>query len=144
MRRIVGWVRVPDPTTFKRWLGWTSGRMVSLPDELLLSVVGSAERCCTAGLSLTLDSAVVVRYGHKQAGAEVGCTPKTRRHPSHHPLVALVKETDDGVGMRGRPGHAHTTEGTTQLLGELAGQLQGAGDRDITLRLDKGVVSGDG
>ena len=35
VRRIFGWTRVPDPTTFGRWLRRTGESMVPLLDELL-------------------------------------------------------------------------------------------------------------
>ena len=78
VRRIFGWIRVPDATTFGRWLRRASGRMVPLLDELLWTMV--RQRWALAGgapkkLTLMLDSTVVVRYGQKQAGAERGYNP---------------------------------------------------------------------
>ena len=69
-------------------------------------------------LTLMLDSTVVVRYGEKQAGAEVGYNPKKRGRPSHHPLVAFSKETGDCLGVRWRAGNAHTAEGAGKPRGE--------------------------
>ncbi|MDE2794822.1 MAG: hypothetical protein OXL34_08400 [Gemmatimonadota bacterium] len=39
VRRIFGWIRVPDPTTFGRWLRRAGERMVPLLDELLWRMV---------------------------------------------------------------------------------------------------------
>ena len=81
VRRIFGWTRVPDPTTFGRWLRRVAERMVPLLDALLWHMVrrrwalsGGAPK----GLTLVVDSTVVVRYGRKQAGAEVGYNPRAR------------------------------------------------------------------
>ena len=120
VRRIFGWIRVPDPTTFGRWLRRASERMVPLLDELLWRMVRQRWALRARGvpkkLTLTLDSTVVVRYGHKQAGAELGYNPKKRGRRSHHPLVAFVNETGDCLGMRWRAGNAHTAEGATEWL----------------------------
>lgn len=92
-------------------------------------------------LTLMLASTVVVRYGHKQARAEVGYNPNERGRPSHHPIVAAIMETGDGLGLRWRPDNAHTADGAAERLGELVGRLKGAGVREITVRLDKGFSS---
>ena len=145
VRRIFGWIRVPDPTTFGRWLRWASERMVPLLDELLWRMVrqrwAPRARGVPKKLTLTLDSTVVVRYGHKQAGAELGYNPKKRGRRSHHPLVAFVNETGDCLGVRWRAGNAHTAEGATEWLQALVGRLTSAGVGDITVRLDKGFFS---
>ena len=39
VRRIFGWIRVPDPTTFGRWLRGASERMIPLLDEVLWRMV---------------------------------------------------------------------------------------------------------
>ena len=79
--RIFGWVRVPHPTTFGRWLRRVAERMVPLLDTLLWYMV--RRRWALSGgtpkrLTLVVDSTVVVRYGRRQAGAEVGYNPKKR------------------------------------------------------------------
>ena len=123
VRRIFGWVRVPDPTTFGRWLRRVAGRMVPLLDALLWYMVrrrwalsgGAPER-----LTLVVDSTVVVRYGRRQAGAEVGYNPKKRDRPSRYWLLAFVRETGDCLGVRWRGGSAHTAEGAEEWIEELA------------------------
>ena len=144
VRQIFGWVRVPDPTTFGRWLRRAGGRMVPLLDEVLWRMV--RQRWALAGrvpdkLTLVMDSTVVVRYGRKQAGAERGYNPKKPGRPSHHPLVAFIGETGDCLGVRWRAGNAHTADGAAEWIGELVGRLRGAGVSGITVRLDKGFFS---
>ena len=143
-RRIFGWVRVPNPTTFGRRLRWAAERMVPLLDALLWPMVrrrwalaGGARK----GLTLVVDSTVVVRYGKKQAGVEVGYNPKKRGRPSHHPLLAFIRDTGDCLGMRWRGRSAHTADGVAEWIEELVGRLRGAGVEDITVRLDKGFFS---
>lgn len=144
VRRIFGWIRVPDATTFGRWLRRASERMVPLLDELLWRMV--RQRWALAGgapkqLTLMLDSTVVVRYGQKQAGAERGYNPKKRGRPCHHPLLAFIRETGDCLGVRWRGGSAHTAEGAGEWIGDLVERLRAAGVGDITVRLDKGFFS---
>ena len=140
-----GWFWSASCSTGSPWrAGSAAERMVPLLDELLWRMV--RQRWALAGgapkkLTLVMDSTVVVRYGKKQAGAERGYNPKKRGRPSHHPLVAFVRETGDCLGVRWRAGSAHTAEGAEEWLEELAGRLRGAGVRDITVRLDKGFFS---
>ena len=141
VRRIFGWARVPHPATFGRWLRCSAAVMSPLLDELLWRMVrrrwelaGGAPRSAT----IVMDSTVVVRYGLKQAGAERGYNPKKPGRPSHHPLLAYVLETGDCLGVRWRPGGAHTARGAEAWLAELVARLRGAGVRRITVRLDKG------
>jgi hypothetical protein len=68
IRRLFGWKRVPDPTTFGRWLRRAGPELVALLDRLLWKLVQSRPKKVT----LILDSTVSVRYGEKQAGAERG------------------------------------------------------------------------
>lgn len=143
LRRLFGWKRVPDPTTFGRWLRRAGETLVPLLDRLLWklvlshwSAVGTPE-----SVTLVLDSTVSVRYGERQAGAERGYNPKKPGRPSHHPLLAFVQETGDCLGVRWRPGNAHTAAGAEAWLSDLVGRLREMGITDITVRLDKGFFS---
>lgn len=143
IRRLFGWVRVPDPTTFGRWLRRAGAALVPLLDNLLRQIV--QWRWTQAGvpssLTLVLDSTVAVRYGEQQAGAERGYNPKKPGRPSHHPLLAFVQETGDCLGVRWRPGDAHTAAGSQDWIRDLVGWLRSLGVEDITVRLDKGFFS---
>ena len=144
IRRLFGWVRVPNPTSFGRWLRRAAETLVPLLDEVLWYVV--RRRWAAAGgtpsaLTLVLDSTVAVRYGLTQAGAERGYNPKKPGRPSHHPLLAFVQETDDCLGVRWRPGNAHTAAGAEDWLISLVARLRAVGITDITVRLDKGFFS---
>lgn len=143
IRRLFGWVRVPDPTTFGRWLRSAGSEAVRAVDALTRRLVRI--RWSWSGVpravTLVLDSTVAVRYGKKQAGAEKGYNPKKPGRPSHHPLVAVVAETGDLLGVRWRPGSAHTARGAEDWLEELVGWLKEAGVQRITVRLDKGFFA---
>ena len=110
VRRIFGWVRVPHPTTFGRWLRNTGETMVALLDEVLWEMV--RRRCAMAGgapgkLTVMMDSTVVVRYGRKQAGAEL-----QEARPSVASSASGLRAGDRGLpgGVRLRPGSAHTAK----------------------------------
>ena len=144
IRRLFGWIRVPDPTIFGRWLRRAGSVLVPLLDELLWHVV--RRRWAAVGgvpqaLTLILDSTVSVRYGEQQAGAERGYNPKKPGRPSHHPLLAFIQQTGDCLGVRWRPGNAHTAAGAEAWLTDLVGRLRAAGVEEITVRLDKGFFS---
>jgi hypothetical protein len=143
VRRLFGWQQVPDPTTFGRWLRRSGALLVPLLDRLLWRLVDWrwANAAVPKALTLVLDSTVVLRYGEKQAGAVKGYNPKKQGRPSHHPLVAFVVETGDCVGVRWRPGNAHTAEGAAEWIGEIIEQLRLRGVETITVRLDKGFFS---
>lgn len=144
--RIFGWARIPDPTTFGRWLRRGGERLASELDALLWQAVTARWSTAGAGgvpeaVMLVLDSTVVLRYGLTQAGAEKGYNPKKPGRPSHHPLVAFLAETGDCLGVQWRPGSAHTAAGAVTWIRTLVGRLRAAGVREITLRLDKGFFS---
>lgn len=143
IRRLFGWKRVPDPTTFGRWLRRGGERLAGQLDGVLWQMVRA--RWGRSGVPrevmLVLDSTVVQRYGLKQAGAEKGYNPRKKGRPSHHPLVAFLAETGDCLGVRWRPGSAHTAAGAIPWIARLVGQLRAAGVEQITVRLDKGFFS---
>ncbi len=143
VRKLFGWVSVPDPTTFGRWLRRAGETLVPILEESLWHLVRL--RWSWSGvprsLTLVLDSTVAVRYGKKQAGAELGYNPKKPGRPSHHPLLAFVVETGDLLGVRWRPGSAHASTGAALWIQTLVTRLRGLGVRHITVRLDKGFFS---
>jgi hypothetical protein len=143
VQQIFGWTDIPDPTTYGRWLRRAGSNLTPVLDQLLWHLLRC--RWATVGIprrvTLVLDSTVAVRYGKKQAGAEVGYNPKKRGRPSHHPLVAFLAETADCVGIRWRPGSAGAATDAHEWLEVLVDRLREAGVADITVRLDKGFFS---
>lgn len=143
VRRLFGWKAVPDPTTFGRWLRRCGKALLPLLDQLLWHLVRWRWRLVgtPSKLTLLLDSTVVVRYGTKQAGAELGYNPKKPGRPSHHPLLAFAQETGDCLGVIWRPGNANTATGAPEWISVLVTRLREAGVEEITVRLDKGFFS---
>lgn len=142
VRRLFGWARIPDPTTFGRWLRRAGEELVSVLDRLLWLLIQRRWQSVGAPsrIMVVLDSTVVVRYGTKQAGAEVGYNPKKQGRPSHHPLVAFA-DTGDCLGVLWRPGSAHTAADSIDWLRRIVGRLRALGVQDITVRMDKGFFS---
>lgn len=143
VRRLFGWERVPDPTTFGRWLRRAGAVLVPATDRLLRRLVKRRweRRGVPKRLMVAFDSTVVVRYGRKQAGAEVGYNPKKPGRPSHHPLLAFAVETGDLIGLLWRPGSAWSGARTEEWIPELIEWLREVGVTEITVRLDKGFWS---
>ena len=143
IRQLFGWVRIPDPTTYGRWLRRSGEKLVPVLDRLLWLLV--QRRWQQAGtpskIMVVLDSTVIVRYGTKQAGAEVGYNPKKQGRPSHHPLVAFSADSGDCLGLMWRPGSAHTATGSIDWLRQIVARLRGLGVHDISVRMDKGFFS---
>jgi hypothetical protein len=110
---------------------------------ILLLYGGGAMAGTPSRIMAVPDSTVVVRYGRKQAGAEVGCNPKKKKpgRPGHHPLVALAADTGDCPGVLWRPGSAHAAAGSIEWLRRIVGRLRGLGVHDITVRMDRGFFS---
>lgn len=140
VRRLFGWERIPDPTTFGRWLRRAGAVLVPWIDRLLRRLVEKRweRRGIPRRLTVALDSTVVVRYGTQQAGAEVGYNPKKPGRPSHHPLLAFAVETGDLIGLLWRPGSAWSGAQTEEWVPELIAWLRELGVEEITVRLDKG------
>lgn len=143
IRRLFGWKRVPDPTTFGRWLRRGGERLAGQLDAVLWQMVRArwGRSGVPRSVMLVLDSTVVQRYGLKQAGAEKGYNPTKKGRPSHHPLVAFLAETGDCLGVRWRGGSAHTAAGAIAWIEALVAQLRAGGVEQITVRLDKGFFS---
>lgn len=143
VRRLFGWVKIPDPTTYGRWLRRAGEMLATHLDLLLWSMVRTRWKAAGVpqAVMLVLDSHVAVRYGLKQAGAEKGYNPKKPGRPSHHPLVAFLAETGDCMGVRWRGGSAHTAAGAAEWIELLVKRLRSAGVKRITVRLDKGFFS---
>ena len=140
VQSLFGWKAVVDPTTFGRFLRKAGELGAKVSAELLLKAVrarwdalGKVPRT----VMLMFDSTVVQRYGEKQAGAEKGYNPTKHGRRSHHPLLAFL-DTGDCLGVRWRPGNAHTADGFEEWVEELVGWLRAQGVVKILVRVDKG------
>lgn len=140
VRVLMGWERVVDPTSCGRFLRRAGLKGSKVSDRLVRKVVVArwkAGKGVPEAVQLLLDSTVSVRYGVKQAGAEVGYNPKKNGRTSHHPLLAFL-DTGDCLGVRWRPGKAHTADGAEEWIEELVKWLREQGVKRIRVRLDKG------
>ena len=140
VQALFGWRAVVDPTTFGRFLRKAGELGAKVLDELLRKAVrarwealGKVPRT----VMLMFDSTVVQRYGEKQAGAEKGYNPTKHGRRSHHPLLAFL-DTGDCLGVRWRPGNAHTAAGFEEWVEEIVAWLRAQGVEKILVRLDKG------
>ena len=140
VRALFGWERVVNPTSFGRFVRQGGKRAAQALDETLLGLVRArwdATGKVPRSVMLMFDSTVVLRYGVKQAGAEVGYNPRKRGRPSHHPHLAFL-DTGDCMGVRWRPGKANCAEGLEEWVEELVSWLRAQGVEHILVRLDKG------
>ena len=137
---LFGWNTVVDPTSFGRFLRRDGKRAADGIDQVLRHLVRArweAAGQVPRSVMLTFDSTVVLRYGEKQAGAEVGYNPRKRGRPSHHPQLAFL-DTGDCVGVRWRPGNANCAAGLEAWVEDVVEWLREQGVRRILVRLDKG------
>jgi hypothetical protein len=140
VQALFGWRAVVDPTTFGRFLRRAGELGAKVSDELLRKVVRArweAQGKVPRTVMLKFDSTVVQRYGEKQAGAEKGYNPTKHGRRSHHPLLAYL-DTGDCLGVRWRPGNAHTAAGFEEWVEEIVAWLRAQGVKKILVRLDKG------
>lgn len=140
VQALFGWKAVVDPTTFGRFLRKAGEQGAKVSDELLRKAVRARWEALgkvPRAVMLMLDSTVVQRYGQKQAGAEKGYNPSKHGRRSHHPLLAFL-DTGDCLGVRWRPGNAHTAAGFEEWIEELVAWLRAQGVEKILVRLDKG------
>jgi hypothetical protein len=142
VRDLFGWKAVVDPTTYGRWLRRAGAAMAQIVEDLLREVV--ALRWSVVGVPqevmLIFDATVSVRYGLRQAGAEVGYNPHKKGRPSHHPLVGFL-DTGDCVSVRWRSGRSNCAAGIEEELPRTVQWLRAQGVKRITVRLDKGFFS---
>ncbi|HEX8822593.1 MAG TPA: IS1380 family transposase [Archangium sp.] len=140
VRALFGWKKVVAPTSFGRFVRQGGERAARALDKTLLGLVRArwdAAGKVPSSVMLMFDSTVVLRYGVKQAGAEVGYNPRKRGRPSHHPHLAFL-DTGDCMGVRWRPGKANCAEGLEEWVEELVAWLRVQGVKHILVRLDKG------
>ena len=126
---IFGWEKIPDPSTFGRWLRRVGAEMPRILEEEVWRITRSrweANGGVPAKVTLCVDSTVSVRYGLKQAGAKKGYDPRKKGRPSHHPLLVFVQETGDCAGVPGgratrtrRPGAKRCWSGSWLDCGRL-------------------------
>ncbi len=105
---LLGLRRFPSPDTLRRFFhGFSYGRTTEVSEALMRVSLGTM-RPILLGHTLDLDSTVFCRYG-EQGGSLKGHNPIKHGRPSHHPLVAWLRNAVGSCGppyeraMPGRP-----------------------------------------
>ena len=133
LRRLFGWSRMANFKTVMRlfrkldqsandrmfgdWYGW-------LFKNLHIDCV-----------TLDLDSTIMTRYGNQQ-GAARGYNPQKPGRASHHPLMALIADTQMVANLWLRPGNTHSANNAYAFLDNTLARL--ANKRVGLLRADSG------
>ena len=115
LHAMVGWKRFPCDDTIRNFFRrfgmgeiqrffpplwqWLLSRLPSRPD----------------GYTLDLDSTIFVRYG-RQEGAKKGYNPQKHGRASHHPLVAVLAETQTILHGWLRSGNVGSAQGVVNFL----------------------------
>ena len=94
------------------------------------------------GYTLDVDSTVLARYGHQQ-GACRGYNPARHGGRSHHPIVAVLAESQFVLHAWLRPGNTTANSHVLPFLGEAFAQAEQSGVRIARLRADCGYYGQD-
>jgi hypothetical protein len=135
VRRMLGAVRVPDPTTagdlLRRFDSLKNpGSLASLrhAHDQVQRDVGRALRKRYGKLPMAtvdLDGHYKVLYGVRKEGADFNYRSKW----SYHPLVATLAQTGECLAVRNRPGNVRSSEGAAEVLDSVLAQLKGRAKR---------------
>ncbi len=135
VRRILGAVRLPDPTTagdFLRRFDETRrpGSLAALrrAHDTIGRNVGRALRKRRGKLPLAtvdLDGHFKPLYGVQKQGADFNY----KRQWSYHPLLVSLAQTGECLALRKRPGNARSSDGAAAVLDEVLPQLRDRAER---------------
>jgi hypothetical protein len=149
LRKVSGWMRVPDATTLGRILKALRPSDINDLETLNHGMRGRVwKMALRAGLlpawlrvamTIDLDSTVKTVFG-SQEGAKKGYNPHKRGALSYHPLLAFCAQTKEILQGWFRSGDAYTSNGTVeftkQLLAHLPHRIR------IFFRADSGFFDG--
>jgi hypothetical protein len=132
LRRVAGWLRVPEETTVGRLFKEVRERQVSEMETLVHALRRRVwRRALRAGLSriaiqctqwIDVDSSVKTVYG-RQEGVAKGYNPHKRGARSYHPLLAFSTHTKEILQGWFRTGSAYTSNGIVEFMKQLLAQL---------------------
>jgi hypothetical protein len=135
VRRMLGAVRVPDPTTAGDFLRRfdslkNPGSLAALrhAHDQVQRDVGRALRKRHGKMPMAtvdLDGHYKVLYGVRKEGADFNYRSKW----SYHPLVATLAQTGECLAVRNRPGNMRSSQGAAALLDSVLPQLKGRAKR---------------
>ena len=149
LRKVSGWMRIPDDTTLGRMLKALRPSDINDLETLNHTLRGRVWKMAgRAGLlpaslrqamTVDLDSTVKTVFG-SQAGAKKGYNPHKRGALSYHPLLAFCAQTKEILQGWFRSGDAYTSNGTVefnqQLLAHLPQRIR------VFFRADSGFFDG--
>jgi hypothetical protein len=128
LRKVGGWLRIPDATTIARILKGLSERHVNQLEEFVHTVRGIVwTKALKSGVSrvgawcthvVDIDSTVVTVFG-TQEGAAKGYNPHKRGALSYHPLLAFSATTKEILQGWFRTGNAYTSNGILEFVKQL-------------------------
>jgi len=149
LRRIAGWVQVPDDSTLGRVLKDISERHINALETLVHTCRDRVwELALHSGASKVAlhcvhwvdgDSTVKTVFGH-QEGAAKGYNPKNKGKLSFHPLLAFSAFTKEILQGWFRTGSAYTSNGIVEFMKQLLANLPG--HIRIIFRADSGFFVG--
>jgi len=137
VRRLLGAVRIPDPTTAGDFLrrfdqARAPGSLAALRrahDEIARDV-GRALGRARGKLPLAtvdLDGHTKPVYGVQKEGADFNY----KREWSYHPLLVSLAQTGECLALRNRPGNQRSSEGAAEVLDEVLPQMKDRAERVI-------------
>lgn len=131
VRRILGAVRIPDPTTAGDFLRrFDESRLAALRQahDDAARAVGRALRKRRGKLALAtvdVDGHVKALYGVQKEGADFNY----KRQWSYHPLLVSLAQTGECLALRNRPGNVRSSEGAAGVLDAVLPELRERAER---------------
>jgi len=132
LRKLAGWTKIPEETTFGRlWkeFHWSSVNSLESLNHLMRKKAWG--KVMQQGMTyfwhlrwmwIDVDSTVVPVFG-QQEGAEKGYNPDHKGKRSYHPLLAFSAHTKEILQGWFRCGSAYTSNGTIDFLRQLFAQM---------------------
>ncbi|VFN05756.1 MAG: Transposase DDE domain group 1 [Candidatus Kentron sp. G] len=149
LRRIAGWIRIPDDTSLGRIFKEVNAEQISLMEALqhrLRSALwkdalraGTSKVAALREMWIDADSTVDTVFGH-QEGAAKGYNPEKRGALSYHPIMAFCCETKEVLQAWLRAGNAYTSNGIIEFMKQLLAHLPNR--TRIIFRGDSGFFAG--
>ena len=132
LRRVGGWLRIPDDSTFGRIFKEVGEEQIMLLESLnhrLRSRIwkaalrsGKSNVGVVRKMWVDVDSTVKTVFGH-QEGAAKGYNPQKRGALSYHPLMAFCCNTKEIMQAWYRTGSAYTSNGIVEFMKQLLAHL---------------------
>jgi hypothetical protein len=149
LRKLAGWIAIPDNSTLGRLFRTFRQRQVSQLETLNHRLRGKFWRkALRSGVStiaarscrvIDVDSTEKTAYG-KQQGVKKGYNPFRKGKASYHPILAFCAETKEILQGWLRSGDAYTSNGIVEFTNQLLAHLPKS--QTILFRGDSGFFNG--